>query len=127
MTAPDPELVELAHAMFDHARAGRTERLIAYVEHGVPAELTDAKGNTLLMLAADHGHPGTVRALTERGSDPNRLNDRGQSPLAGAVFAGEDAVVAVLLDAGAEADLGSPTARETAVMLGREDVLPGRD
>jgi ankyrin repeat protein len=117
------ELVELAHQMFDLARAGEAERLAAYVDAGVPADLTDASGNTLLMLAAYHGHPATVAALVERGADPGRANDRGQTPLAGAVFKGEDEVVRVLLAAGADPDAGSPTAREAAVMFGRADLL----
>jgi ankyrin repeat protein len=117
------ELVELAHQMFDLARAGEAERLAAYVDAGVPTDLTDASGNTLLMLAAYHGHPDTVTALLQRGADPGRVNDRGQTPLAGAVFKGEDEVVRVLLAAGADPDTGSPTAREAAVMFGRADLL----
>ena len=83
-----PELVEIAHACFDFARQGETARLSAYVDRGVPVDLTDASGNTLLMLAAYHGRAGTVVALLERGADPDRLNDRGQSPLAGAIVKG---------------------------------------
>src|SRR5699024_9900387 len=45
-----------------------------------PQNLTNDSGDTLLMLAAYHGHADTVRALLTRGADPNRLNDRGQSP-----------------------------------------------
>ena len=96
---PDPQLAEIAHACFDFARAGDTTRLRAYVEQGVPANLTDATGNTLLMLSAYHGHPGTVSALVALGADPDRTNDRGQSPLAGAIFKGADDVVRVLLAA----------------------------
>ena len=90
-------LVELAHEMFDLARAGEGERLAAYVDAGVPADLTDASGNTLLMLAAYHGHAATVALLVARGADPDRVNDRGQSPLAGAVFKDEQDVVQALL------------------------------
>ncbi|WP_293785407.1 ankyrin repeat domain-containing protein, partial [uncultured Aeromicrobium sp.] len=57
---PDPRLVELAHQLFDLARRGDTERLVAYVDAGAPVDLTDAQGNTLLMLAAYHGHAATV-------------------------------------------------------------------
>lgn len=38
------------------------------------------------MLAAYHGHAELVKLLVQHGADPNRANDRGQSPLAGAVF-----------------------------------------
>jgi ankyrin repeat protein len=115
----DQGVVELAHQMFDLARAGGTERLAAYVEAGVPVNLTDDSGNTLVMLAAYHGHAGTVAMLAGRGADVDRVNDRGQTPLAGAVFKGEEAVVAALVTAGADPDAGTPTARETAVVFGR--------
>ena len=51
--------------------------------------------NRKLMLAAYHGHADLVKVLIQHGADPNRLNDRGQSPLAGAVFKKEDAVIQV--------------------------------
>ena len=114
--------VELAHWLLDRARAGETERLADYADHGMPVNLTDATGNSLLMLAAYHGHPATVRVLAERGADVNPVNDRGQTPLAGAVFKGYRDVVEVLLAAGADPDLGSPTARATAVFFERSDV-----
>ena len=121
--APDEKTIELAHQMFDLARQGETDRLAAYVDAGVPANLTDAQGNTLLMLAAYHGHAATVTGLAERGADVDRVNDRGQSPLAGAVFKDEAEVVTALLAAGADPDAGSPTARETAAMFGRPDLF----
>ena len=116
---PDERLVELAHRMFDLARAGEATTLLAYVDGGVPVDLTDAQGNTLLMLAAYHGHAATVAGLAGRGADVDRVNDRGQAPLAGAVFKGEDEVVATLLDLGADPDAGTPSARATAEMFGR--------
>src|SRR5450631_4700381 len=119
----DSRLVTIAHACFDYARAGETERLRAYVEHGVPANLTDAAGNTLLMLAAYHGHAKTVSALVDLGADPDRTNDRGQSPLAGAIFKGEDDVVAALLAAQTDPDVGTPSARATAEMFDRGELL----
>ena len=123
---PAPEAVDLAHVLFDLARAGEAERLAAYVDAGAPVDLTDPSGNTLLMLAAYHGHAATVAQLADRGADVDRLNDRGQSPLAGAVFKGEEAVVAALLERGADPEAGTPTARETAQMFGRPDLLPPR-
>ena len=120
---PDPRLVELAHEMFDLARHGEGERLAAYVDAGVPVDMTDASGNTLLMLAAYHGHAATVALLAARGADPDRVNDRGQSPLAGAVFKDEQDVVRTLLEAGADPDAGTPSARATAAMFGRADLF----
>ncbi|MGI8949347.1 MAG: ankyrin repeat domain-containing protein [Ornithinimicrobium sp.] len=121
---PPDQLLDVAHACFDFARQGDAIRLSAYVARGVPVDLTDAQGNTLIMLAAYHGHAETVRALAASGADVDRLNDRGQSPLAGAVFKGEDDVVRVLLAAGADPDQGTPSPRATAAMFGREDLIP---
>ena len=63
---------------------------MAYVDAGVPADLTNDRGDSLVMLAAYHGHADAVRALLARGAEADRVNDRGQTPLAGAVFKGED-------------------------------------
>ncbi|MET9478277.1 ankyrin repeat domain-containing protein [Streptomyces sp. NPDC002917] len=120
---PDPEVVELATKVFDLARHGETETLAAYVDAGVPANLTNDRGDSLLMLAAYHGHAEAVAALVGRGADPDRANDRGQTPLAGAVFKGEDAVIEALLAAGADPAAGTPSALDTARMFGKADLL----
>jgi ankyrin repeat protein len=114
--------VELANWLLDRARAGEAERLADYADHGMPVDLTDAKGNTLLMLAAYHGHPETVRVLAERGADVDATNDRGQTPMAAAVFRGYADVVQVLVGAGADPDLGSPSARASAEFFERSEI-----
>ncbi|NSC22498.1 ankyrin repeat domain-containing protein [Streptomyces albus subsp. chlorinus] len=121
--AHDPEVLELAQKVFDLARHGDTDTLAAYVTAGVPVNLTNDKGDSLLMLAAYHGHPETVRALLAHGADPNRTNDRGQSPIAGAVFKGEEEVVRVLVEAGADPRAGTPSAVETARMFEKRHLL----
>ncbi|MEU5901031.1 MULTISPECIES: ankyrin repeat domain-containing protein [Streptomyces] len=121
--APDPEVVELATKIFDLARQGDAAALAAYVDAGVPANLTNDSGDSLVMLAAYHGHADAVRALVERGADVNRANDRGQTPLAGAVFKGEDTVIRALLDGGADPAAGTPSAVDTARMFGKAELL----
>jgi ankyrin repeat protein len=64
------------------------------------------------MLAAYHGHASLVSLLVKHGADPNRLNDKGQSPLAGVVFKNEPEVIKILLDAGADPEVGEPSALE---------------
>ncbi|WP_328454679.1 ankyrin repeat domain-containing protein [Streptomyces sp. NBC_00386] len=120
---PDPEVVELATKIFDLARRGETETLVAYVDAGVPADLTNDRGDSLVMLAAYHGHADAVRALLERGAEADRVNDRGQTPLAGAVFKGEEAVIRVLLAVGADPAAGTPSAVDTARMFAKTDLL----
>ncbi|MEV5648909.1 ankyrin repeat domain-containing protein [Nocardia sp. NPDC052254] len=119
----DPGLVELATALFDAARTGAADTLAAYLDAGVPANLTNDRGDTLLMLAAYHGHLAAVTTLLDHGADPDRANDRGQTPAAGAVFKGENEIVRALLDAGADPDAGTPSARESARMFGRSELL----
>ncbi|MFG3349025.1 ankyrin repeat domain-containing protein [Streptomyces sp. NPDC048018] len=120
---PDPEVVELASKVFDLARAGDAVTLAAYLDAGVPVNLCNEKGDSLVMLAAYHGHPGAVTALLTRGADADRANDRGQTPLAGAVFKGEDAVVRALLAGGANPEAGTPSAVDTARMFGKTELL----
>ncbi|MBT2367678.1 ankyrin repeat domain-containing protein [Streptomyces sp. ISL-10] len=120
---PDSEVIELATKVFDLARRGETEKLAAYLDAGVPANLTNDKGDTLVMLAAYHGHAATVEVLLARGAEPDRANDRGQTPLAGAVFKGEDAVIRALLSGGADPQAGTPSAVDTARMFGKTDLL----
>lgn len=120
---PDPEVIELASKVFDLARTGDAETLAAYVDAGVPADLTNDRGDSLrharrLPRARGGGHrtAGPGRRL-------DRANDRGQTLLAGAVFKGEDAVVRALLAGGANPEAGTPSAVDTARMFGKTELL----
>lgn len=110
----DDDAIALAGVVFDLARGGETEQLTTYVDAGVPANLTNDKGDTLLILAAYYGRTETVAALLERGADVSRVNDRGQTALAAAVFKQTMDSVVSLLAAGADPGDGSPSALETA-------------
>lgn len=140
--------------MFDLARQGSPD-LLHYLSAGLPPNLTNNGGNTLLMLAAYHGHASLVRSMLEldysappaptsaqapgsgagtgaegaattarrhsyaSGPDPNQLNGKGQSPLAGAVFKGYDEVARVLVEHGADPLGGTPNADDTAKMFNK--------
>lgn len=73
------------------------------------------------MLSAYHGHTPLVRLLLQHGANPNQLNDRGQSPLAGAVFKNEEGVIEALLEGGADPDGGRPSAMEAVGLFGAEE------
>ncbi|KAF2649349.1 ankyrin, partial [Lophiostoma macrostomum CBS 122681] len=118
-----PAALDLAAKLFDLARNGDTATLSAYMSAGVPKNLTNASGDTLLMLAAYHGHAETTKALLDSGADPNVLNARGQSPIAGAVFKGWDDVVRALFEAGADVSNGQPNAVDCARMFKRDACL----
>jgi hypothetical protein len=121
------EMRELAGRVFEAARTGDAWTLAGYVDAGLPVNLANDRGDTLLMLAAYHGHTDAVKVLLARAADPDRANDRGQTPLAGAVFKNEPDVVAALIGAGADPDAGTPSAREAARMFGKEDMLSRTD
>ncbi|KAK1674002.1 ankyrin repeat-containing domain protein [Colletotrichum godetiae] len=116
-----PEAIALAGRMYDSARKGDIAIFQQALPAGLPANMTNEKGDTLLMLAAYHGHAELVKLLVQHGADPNRLNDRGQSPLAGAVFKQEDGVIEVLLEGGADPDYGNPSALQCVAMFKQEE------
>jgi hypothetical protein len=117
----DDELAFLQGA-FDLAREGQGEKLAEYVDAGLPVNLTNSGGDTLLILAAYHDHPETVRLLLERGADHSRVNDRGQTALGAAVFRRSADSVGALLAAGADPDHGGRSAHEVAVFFELEDM-----
>lgn len=118
-----PAALDLAAKLFDLARNGDTATLTAYIDAGIPKNLTNHDGNTLIMLAAYNDQAETVRMLLSKGSDPNVLNGRGQSPIAGACFKGYADVVRALVEGGADIMAGQPTAPDTAKMFKRPDLL----
>lgn len=107
----------------DLAREGSTDQLVEFVEHGLQIDVADAAGNSLLMLAAYHDRADTVQTLLRLGADPDRRNIRDQSPIAGALFKGADEVVTALVEAGADLDAGTPSARTVATVFGRAHLL----
>ncbi|KAJ4321708.1 hypothetical protein N0V94_002801 [Neodidymelliopsis sp. IMI 364377] len=118
-----PAALDLAAKLFDLAREGNTATLKQYIDAGVPKNLTNSTGDTLLMLTSYHGHAETARMLLDAGADPNALNGRGQSPIAGAVFKGYDDVVKVLFEARADILGGQPNAVDCASMFKRDGLL----
>jgi ankyrin repeat protein len=108
------EELSFLRSMFDLARTGATPDLAAAIDAGIPVNLTNEVGDTLLILAAYHDHPDTVRALLERGADTARVNDRGQTALGAAVFRRSERAVTDLLAAGAGPALGARSALDIA-------------
>ncbi|TVY36550.1 putative ankyrin repeat protein [Lachnellula subtilissima] len=121
-----PEAVAFASKMYDAARAGQMDIFQQALPAGLPANMTNEKGDSLLMLAAYHGHAALVKLLLSHGADANSLNDRGQSPLAGAVFKMESEVVETLLEGGADPDYGTPSAMEAVKLFKQEAKWKGR-
>ncbi|GKT50817.1 putative ankyrin repeat protein RF_0381 [Colletotrichum spaethianum] len=129
--SPSLEAIKLAASMYNAAREGNKSVLEEAILDGLPPNLTNEKGDTLLMLAAYYGHADLVKLLIQHGADPNRLNDKRQSPLAGAVFKRLDSVVEA--KGGADPEYGTPSAIQCLSMFKQEgkwadkfEAAPGR-
>ncbi|KAG0647427.1 ankyrin repeat [Hyphodiscus hymeniophilus] len=113
-----PEAIAFATRMYDAARAGQMDVFQQALPAGLPSNMTNEKGDSLIMLASYHGHVSLVKLLIQHGADPNTLNDRGQSPLAGAVFKGE---AEALLEGGADPLHGQPSALDAVTLFKQEE------
>ncbi len=119
MSLSPEQTARIAALAAGFAREGRTEELVEFFDHGLAVDTVTESGDTLLMLAAYHGHLDTLDMLLERGADVDRRNARDQSIVAGALFKGEDEVVRRLVLAGADLEAGTPSARQAAELFGR--------
>jgi len=124
--AEEQRYAELQQMAFDFARNGETEPLVEMIQHGLPVNLADAKGNSLLMLASYNGNLETTRALLLARAEADRRNNRGQTPLGGAAFKGYEEIVTLLLEHNADIDAdngGGMTPLMFAAMFGRTKVV----
>ncbi|KAL1921053.1 uncharacterized protein VTP21DRAFT_11688 [Calcarisporiella thermophila] len=89
------------------ARYGRKEIVAFLLENGHEDRgiLTDYSHNTVLMIAAQHGQEQIFRLYISRFPDTvNLLNSEGKSALTYAALKGNDTMVNLLLDNGADID-----------------------
>lgn len=119
----DEELAYVA-SLFDAARNGDTQLLASAVAAGVPVNLTNDKGDTLLNLAAYQEHEETVAMLLAHGADTERVSDMGFTALVCGVFRGNEAITRALLEAGAGQATGHQHAQEVARVFGQQHLLP---
>lgn len=112
------EEVDFLLRVLDLARTGAVEQLRDMLDAGVPVNLTNAAGDSLLILAAYYRQAAVVDLLLDRGADVERVNDRGQTALGAAVFRQDEPIVRALLAAGASPDHGAQSARQVADFFG---------
>ena len=118
-----PEELAFVQSAFEHARSGELDRLVEVLDAGVPVNLTNNAGDTLLILASYHVHGEVVQELIERGADHGRVNDKGQTALAAAVFRRDPDIVGKLLDAGADPEHGPRSAVAIATFFDLPEML----
>jgi ankyrin repeat protein len=78
---------------------------------------------TPLERAIGTGDLNQVRALLQRGTDPNQVDSTGNHPLADAVAAGRLEAVRILLAAGAKVDAGSPSGKTALIEAAEHNSL----
>lgn len=106
MLVDDDDVLAVFRHAFDCARSGDASWLQSFFEAGGSVDLTNDKGDTLLILAAYHVQPGAVSTLLTLGAAVDRVNDNGQTALAAAVFRRSTSIVRMLVEAGADPAAG---------------------
>lgn len=122
MTSDDEDVLAVFRHAFECARHGDAEWLRSFVGAGGSPDLTNDKGDTLLILGAYHVQPEVVDTLLALGADVDRANDNGQTALAAAVFRQSVPVVEALLEAGADPEAGARSAVDIAQFFDLPDM-----
>ncbi len=124
--AEEVRYAELQRLALDAARSGATELLRRMLAAGMPVNLADEKGNSLLMLASYHGHFELTRELLQRGAAPDQRNARNQTPLAGVAFKGGLEIAKLLVRHGADPNAdqgGGRYPNQFAAMFGNPEIV----
>mmetsp|Transcript_11806 Transcript_11806/g.15423 ORF Transcript_11806/g.15423 Transcript_11806/m.15423 type:complete len:229 (+) Transcript_11806:169-855(+) len=67
--------------IFSYARHNRVEDLERLLDAGMPINIRDQYGNTVLAVACQNGHKRSAKLALRRGADINARNYRGNTPL----------------------------------------------
>ncbi|GAA2914937.1 ankyrin repeat protein [Microbacterium keratanolyticum] len=121
MTSPadDSALsLEVIEGTFDLARQGRTAPLGEMIDAGVPIDVQNPRGDTMLIVATYAEQTATVADLIHRGAALDVVNANGQTAVTCAVFRRNEELLRMLLDAGADQNAGMHTAAATADQFG---------
>ena len=103
-SGPSPQVIE---GVFDLARDGLTGPLGEMIDAGVPINMLNPRGDTLLIVAAYQQHPETVAELLRRGADASVINAMGQTAISCAVFRNNETILRSLLEADADPRIGT--------------------
>ncbi|WP_313026567.1 ankyrin repeat domain-containing protein [Pseudomonas lopnurensis] len=120
----DDATLAFAEQVFDSARAGDSARLGELLAQGMPANLRNHAGDSLLMLASYHGHLQATRTLLEYGADIEGRCEDGKTALMMAAMFNRTEIVEYLVAHGADpraTDASGATPLAAATMMGATD------
>ncbi|MCK3770337.1 ankyrin repeat domain-containing protein [Microbacterium aerolatum] len=121
MTNPSgdsPVSLEVIEGTFDLARQGRTGPLGEMIDAGVPIDLRNPRGDTLLIVSTYAEQEHTAADLIRRGAELDAVNGNGQTAISCAVFRKNETLLRMLLDAGADQNAGGLSATAIADQFG---------
>ena len=126
-SATRPNMETLKARYFDAAREGDSAMLGAFYQAGLDVNVADEKGYTALILAAYHGHTGTVNFLISKANaNPCQEDNRGNTALMGAIFKGHVSVAKQLVFADCDIDEENEqgqTALMFASLFDRQEII----
>ena len=67
--------------LFSYCRHGRIVEIERLLDKGIPIDVRDNYGNTLLIIACQNGNKKTAKAVLRRGANINCRNNKGNTPL----------------------------------------------
>lgn len=67
--------------VFSYARHGRCEEMERLFSKGLPVDVRDAYGSTVLIIACQNGNKRVAKAVLRRGANINARNHKGNTPL----------------------------------------------
>ena len=67
--------------IFSYARHNRLSEVESLLDRGVPVNVRDQYGNTILSISCQNGHKRIMKCALRRGADINAFNYKGNSPL----------------------------------------------
>ncbi len=113
----DATAAKLREVAFQAAREGDVQTLRAYLDADQPADIRNARGDTLLILAAYYGHTEAVAEILKRPKlETDAVNAMGLTALTAAAFKGDLPTARLLLTRGADPN-GGPGAARTPLMF----------
>lgn len=67
--------------LFSYCRHGRIVEIERHLDKGIPIDVRDQYGNTLLIIACQNGNKRVAKLLLRRGANINGRNHKGNTPL----------------------------------------------